>query len=70
LTLHGITHNLDTALAVVGQQGGGLQVNNLDPIVVQAADFDLLDGVETLRAIVNIESVTNNAPVNFYAGVR
>jgi len=65
LTLHGDTREIKADLVAVGLQGGGLQVSNLKPIVVKAEDFGLLDGVEALRAIVNIESITNNAPVNF-----
>ena len=64
LTLHDITREIKAGLVVVGLQDG-VQVSSLKPIVVRADDFGLAAGVEALRAIVGLDSITNNAPVSF-----
>jgi len=64
LTLHGTTREMGAGLVVVGLQNG-VQVSSLKPIVVRADDFGLASGVEALRAIVNLDNITNNAPVSF-----
>lgn len=64
LTIHDITHEMEVGLVVVGLENG-LQVSNLQPVVVQAEPFGLAGGIEALRAIVNLPNITTNAPVNF-----
>jgi polyisoprenoid-binding protein YceI len=64
LTLHDTTREIKAGLVVVGLENG-VQVSSLKPIVVRADDFGLGGGVEALRAIAGLESVTSNAPVNF-----
>lgn len=64
LTLHDTTREIMAGLVVVGLENG-VQVSSLKPIVVRADDFGLAGGVEALRAIVGLDSITSNAPVNF-----
>ncbi|TVP81268.1 YceI family protein [Thioalkalivibrio sp.] len=64
LTIHDITHEKEVGLVVVGLENG-LQVSNLQPVVVEAEPLGLAGGIEALRAIVNLPNITTNAPVNF-----
>lgn len=64
LTLGETTRDITSGMVVVGLHNG-IQVSNLQPIVVVADHFGLAAGVEALRAIVSLENITNNAPVNF-----
>jgi len=64
LTIHDITNEMEVGLVVVGLENG-LQVSNLQPVVVQAESFGLAGGIEALRAIANLPNITSNAPVNF-----
>ena len=66
LTLNGQTATYELGLVVVALKGGGLQISNLQPLVIEAEQHELKEEVEALRAIVDIESITHNAPVNFH----
>ena len=43
----------------------GIQVSTLKPVIVVANSFDLVSGVEALREVAGLPSISNAVPVNF-----
>ena len=64
LSLHGFERELRVPLEAV-QAGGRLHVYSQGPGMVSAADFDLLGGVEKLREVAGLNSISTAVPVNF-----
>lgn len=65
LNLHGISQPLATRLSVQKLTATRVLVQNLTPILVSAADYDLSNGVEALREAVAIASISKAVPVDF-----
>lgn len=65
LNLHGVSGNINTKVSVQKLSAARIQVQSLSPIVVNAPDYSLANGVEELRKAVNIESISTAVPVNF-----
>ena len=65
LDLHGATQELDTPLTVSRLADGSLQVTNARPVVVNAGPFGLTQGVEKLREIAGLPSISPAVPVQF-----
>ncbi len=63
LSLHGVTRSVPASLRIVGLQDG-LMVGTLRPILVQAKDFGLDGGIETLRALAKLSSIVQVVPVD------
>ncbi len=64
VSLTGQSHTFKTAVSVVKLRGGSLMVTTLHPIIVNAADFDLAKGVDELRKIADLPSISNAVPVS------
>ena len=43
----------------------GLRVDTLAPIIVKADAFALVDGIESLREIAGLPSISRSVPVSF-----
>lgn len=65
LNLHGINQPLATRISVQKLTANRALVQNLTPVLVSAADYDLSNGVEALRAAVAIASISKAVPVDF-----
>ena len=65
LALHGTEKAVDTALAVTRLKDGTVQVTNVRPVVIQAADFGLARGVEKLREVAGLPSISPAVPADF-----
>ncbi|MEF8793947.1 YceI family protein [Thiohalorhabdus sp.] len=65
LELHGNRQRVDTALTVTRLADGTLQVANARPLVINAGAFELARGVEKLRAIAGLPSISPAVPVQF-----
>ena len=65
LALHGQTQTLSARLVVVGLAGNQLLVTTRDPVIVDAADFRLLGGIEKLREVAKLPAIATAVPVNF-----
>jgi polyisoprenoid-binding protein YceI len=65
LALHGTTQDLDAPLTVTRLADGSLQVSNVRPVVVNAGAFGLAQGVEKLREIAGLPSISPAVPVQF-----
>lgn len=65
LTLHGETVPMPAAVIVTRTGESGLLVASQEPVVVNAPLFGLDTGVEKLREIAGLPSISNAVPVSF-----
>ncbi len=63
LSLHGQTQTITAPVEVIGLQGGLIRVNTLQPVVIKAADFKLIEGINRLKEIAGLPSITTAVPV-------
>ena len=64
LSLHGQEKTVKASVSVVKLEDGGLLVSSIQPIIISAADFQLSGGVEELRKIAGLPSISTAVPVN------
>ena len=64
LELHNQSHTYN-ATVLVSRQEAGLLATTLKPIVVNAESFDLVAGVEALRGVAGLPSISRAVPVSF-----
>jgi polyisoprenoid-binding protein YceI len=65
LNVHGASGEVGTELAVTRLGEGKVNVSTIAPVLITAGSFDLADGVEELRTIANLDSITGTVPVTF-----
>ncbi len=65
LNLHGIEAIVDTEVAVTRISADTLLVQNTAPLVINAGDYDLSNGVDALKDIANLTVISYAVPVNF-----
>lgn len=65
LTLNGQSRSLAANVRVVKLASGALLVGTRVPLVVNLKDYGLQDGVEALRAVMNLDVLASAAPVSF-----
>ena len=65
VTLHGTQANLTLPLMITKLARDRFQVVTTQPVIVYAKQFGLGEGVEALRAIANLSSITPAVPVTF-----
>ena len=65
LTLHGTERPMTMEVIVARTGDDRLMVSTKKPIIVNAAEFALGDGVEALRAIAGLPSISLAVPVSF-----
>lgn len=64
LSLHGKEQAFVQSLEVIRLANNQMQVNSVDPLLVNAADFDLLAGINKLAELANLPSITTTVPVS------
>ncbi|PSU45285.1 YceI family protein [Photobacterium frigidiphilum] len=64
LDLHGKKQLLTANLQVTGLENGGLQVNSINPIVIDSTAFKLDGGVAALQKVAKLNSIATSVPVN------
>ena len=64
INLHGEVLTLSAPLRV-SQVQDGLRVDTLAPIIVKADAFALVDGIESLREVAGLPSISRSVPVSF-----
>lgn len=64
INLHGEVLTLSAPLRVSHVQDG-LRVDTLAPIIVKADAFALVEGIESLREIAGLPSISHSVPVSF-----
>lgn len=70
VTLHGSSKRYTAPLALVRGADGSLTVSTLEPIVVDAADFDLEGGVGKLQELAGLASISTAVPVSAHLVFR
>jgi len=63
--LHGSTKLIDANVRVVGLKNGALLVSSVTPIILNAADFTLTDGIQKLMTVASLPSIASAVPVTF-----
>lgn len=66
LNLHGVSVPVQAQVRISKLPDGALLVNNLQPILLAAADFNLDTGIETLKQLAGLSSISYTVPVNFH----
>ena len=64
LDLRGQARPVGAVVRVTGLDGGGLSVQTVEPILVDAKAYGMLDGFETLRALVGLFKIPPTIPVS------
>ena len=65
LNLHGVTGAITTKVSIQKLSANRVLVQSLSPILIKAGDYALADGVEALRAIAGLGSISVAVPVDF-----
>lgn len=65
LDLHGIKNEVVADILVTKLVGNKINVSSLKPVVIHAADFKLVEGINALRDIASLPSITTQVPVTF-----
>ncbi|AQQ67421.1 polyisoprenoid-binding protein [Microbulbifer agarilyticus] len=61
--VHGETKTEKAMLQVTGLEGGKLLVTTSTPIIVNAGNYKLLEGIEKLREVAGLDSISPIVPV-------
>lgn len=64
LDLHGVSKEVKIK-AMAAKVGEKLMVTSADPIILNADDFGLATGLDTLQKIAQLPSITHSVPVSF-----
>ncbi|MBN3966605.1 YceI family protein [Pseudomonas gregormendelii] len=63
VNLHGKTHEYNAELLATRLDDRRFQVVTLEPLVINAADFDLAPGLESLRKVAALSAISLSVPV-------
>lgn len=66
LSLHGLVKPLVVDVVVTRLVGAKLSVVSLQPAILNVGDFELVSGVEKLRELAGLPSISHAVPVTFY----
>ncbi len=66
VSLHGNEAELPAKLRVSALGNGRYVVTTAQPLLLRASDFDLADGIEQLRGIAGLDSISTAVPVTVY----
>lgn len=65
ISLHGETLTTSADVLATTAKDGQVLVTSLTPLLVKADDFNLVKGIEALRAIAKLERISTTVPVTF-----
>jgi polyisoprenoid-binding protein YceI len=65
LTLNGQSENIDVAVQVSRLSAQTLMADSVKPILINAADYKLAEGIEILKGLAGLPSISLAVPVNF-----
>lgn len=63
LDLHGQKKSMEAVVHITALTGNRLLVHSISPVIVNAADFGLAEGIEKLREIAKLPSIATAVPV-------
>lgn len=70
LNLHGKSQPVTAKLQLLSLDGKNLIASTREPILVKANDFSLEGGIEALRELVGLPSISAVVPVNFWLELK
>ena len=65
LSLHGKSQPLNAKVMFVRLESNQLLATSISPIIIKAADFELVKGIEALRTVAGLPSISTAVPVTF-----
>lgn len=65
LSMHGVSHTLDLELRISKLNKQTLIVSSTQPVIVRAADYNMVEGIVKLSALVNNLAIAESVPVSF-----
>ncbi|PLA73585.1 YceI family protein [Hydrogenovibrio sp. SC-1] len=65
LSLHGVSQEMATDVRVVKLAKDRILAVSMNPVIVEASQYDLLEGIEKLREVANLPSISSAVPVTF-----
>ena len=65
LNFHGQQKQISTDVLVHVAQDGGITVSSLSPLIINAADFSLTEGIATLQKLAGLSSIATSVPVSY-----
>jgi hypothetical protein len=65
LSLHGVSKEMATDVRVVKLANNRILAVSVNPIIINADQYNLLEGVEKLREVANLPSISTAVPVTF-----
>ncbi|MBT5032856.1 MAG: YceI family protein [Proteobacteria bacterium] len=65
INLHGVSSDMTSAVQLTQLSDGSLRVQTTSPINLSAGDFSLVDGVNKLRELAGLPSISYAVPVTF-----
>jgi len=65
LSFHGVAHKVTNDVRVTKLNNNKLLVTSLMPVVINASNYGLTAGVEKLRALAGLPSISDAVPVTF-----
>ncbi|WP_263081186.1 YceI family protein [Endozoicomonas sp. Mp262] len=65
LELHGQKVPVTTKVNVIRLKSGGLSVTTIEPLIINAREFDMVKGIDKLRQLAGLDSIGYAVPVTF-----
>jgi len=65
LDLHGMKQSIILLMSVTKLSDSSLLVASQKPVMIKASDFGLVEGIETLRKLAGLPSISTTVPVSF-----
>jgi len=65
LSLHGVSQGFTTDMQITRLMDNRLLVTSVKPVIINAKDYNLTEGVEQLRAVAKLPSISTAVPVTF-----
>jgi len=65
MSLHGNQHDIEADVLLIRLADDSLVVTSVNPIVINASDYDLAEGIERLRGIAKLPRIATAVPVTF-----
>lgn len=65
LDLHGLSQSVTTKVNVVKLKSNAVLVTSLSPIIINAGDFNLIEGINKLQSLAGLPSIDLAVPVSF-----
>jgi polyisoprenoid-binding protein YceI len=65
VSMHGVSNKLELELRISKLSSDVLIVSSTQPVIIRAADYDMVDGIAKLAALVNNLAIAESVPVSF-----